>query len=49
MNSQRRNSKKWSGKKTKVSVKQGARANIGQGGNSIAINASEVGVVRIRP
>lgn len=40
---------KWGNGKTNVNVKQGAIANIGQGGNAIAINASEIGVVRIRP
>lgn len=35
--------------KTHVNLKQGASATIGQGGNAIAINASEIGVVRIRP
>ncbi|WP_176707739.1 MULTISPECIES: hypothetical protein [Bacillales] len=35
--------------KTFVNVKQGASATINQGGNAFAINASEVGVVRIRP
>lgn len=35
--------------KTFVNVKQGASAVISQGGNAFAINASEVGVVRIRP
>ncbi|MEW9700514.1 hypothetical protein [Paenibacillus sp. SI8] len=35
--------------KTKVKVRQSAQASIGQGGNAIVINASEIGVVRIRP
>ncbi|WP_261301264.1 hypothetical protein [Paenibacillus andongensis] len=39
----------FSNGKTKVRVGQSASATIGQGGNAISINASEVGVVRIRP
>jgi hypothetical protein len=35
--------------KTNTKVGQKATANINQGGNAIAINASEIGVVRIRP
>jgi hypothetical protein len=35
--------------KTKIRLGQSALAKIGQGGNAIAINASEIGVVRIRP
>ncbi|WP_205516624.1 hypothetical protein [Paenibacillus sp. SYP-B3998] len=35
--------------KTKVRVRQSAKASIGQGGNAISVNASEIGVVRIRP
>jgi len=49
MKSKHWNHKKWNGKQTKVDVKQAAKARIGQGGNAIVINASEVGVVRIRP
>ncbi|MGO4270341.1 hypothetical protein AB4Z22_10905 [Paenibacillus sp. TAF58] len=47
----RKSSKKtsFSNGKTKVRVGQSASATIGQGGNAISINASEVGVVRIRP
>jgi hypothetical protein len=43
------NRQKWAKGNTKVIVKQGARATIGQGGNAFAINASEVAVVRVRP
>ncbi|UJF31322.1 hypothetical protein [Paenibacillus hexagrammi] len=43
------NSKNWSNGKTKVRVRQSGRANIAQGGNAIVVNASEIGVVRIRP
>ncbi|MBP1962166.1 hypothetical protein [Paenibacillus aceris] len=48
---QRKSNKKssYSNGKTKVRVRQSASATIGQGGNSISVNASEVGVVRIRP
>lgn len=35
--------------KTFVNVKQGANATINQGGDAFAINATEVGVVCIRP
>ncbi|MFC5447891.1 hypothetical protein [Paenibacillus aestuarii] len=34
---------------TRVKIGQSAKASIGQGGNAIIVNASEVGVVRIRP
>jgi len=34
--------------KTVVIIKQGAHAHTGQGGNAIAINASDVGVVRTK-
>jgi hypothetical protein len=40
---------KWNNGKTKVNVGQSARASINQGGNAISINASDIGVVRIRP
>ncbi|MDQ0060104.1 hypothetical protein [Paenibacillus harenae] len=43
------NTTKWSSGTTNVHVKQGANATINQGGNAFAINASEIGVVRIRP
>lgn len=48
---QRKSIKKqsYSNGKTKVRVRQSANATIRQGGNAISINASEVGVVRIRP
>jgi hypothetical protein len=48
---QRKSIKKqsYSNGKTKVRVRQSAKATIGQGGNAISINASEIGVVRIRP
>ncbi|MGG1636731.1 hypothetical protein MHH56_28015 [Paenibacillus sp. FSL K6-3182] len=35
--------------KTFVNVKQNAHASINQGGNAFAINATDIGVVRIRP
>lgn len=41
--------RKWNDAKTKVRVRQSASAVINQGGNAISINASEIGVVRIRP
>ncbi|CAM3100337.1 hypothetical protein PALU110988_01390 [Paenibacillus lupini] len=40
---------KWSSGTTNVRVGQSAKAIINQGGNAFAINASEIGVVRIRP
>ncbi|MGO4108359.1 hypothetical protein [Paenibacillus sp. YAF4_2] len=40
---------KWSKGTTNVHVGQSAKAIINQGGNAFAINASEIGVVRIRP
>ncbi|WP_336785229.1 hypothetical protein [Paenibacillus sp. MMO-177] len=40
---------KWSSGTTNVRVGQSANATINQGGNAFAINASEIGVVRIRP
>ncbi|WP_200961507.1 hypothetical protein [Paenibacillus sp. Soil522] len=43
------NSVKKDNGKTFVNVKQSANAMINQGGNAFAINATEVGVVRIRP
>ncbi len=48
-NSRQTNTTKWSNGTTNVHVKQGASATINQGGNAFAINASEIGVVRIRP
>ncbi|MDQ0889338.1 hypothetical protein QFZ81_004426 [Paenibacillus sp. V4I9] len=39
----------YSNGKLKGRVRQFAKATIGQGGIAISINASEVGVVRIRP
>lgn len=46
----KQNKKHWSdGKTTKVNVGQKAQASINQGGNAISINASDIGVVRIRP
>ncbi|CAM4499470.1 hypothetical protein FHS16_005577 [Paenibacillus endophyticus] len=43
------NSVKKDNGKTFVNVKQGANASINQGGNAFAINASDIGVVRVRP
>ncbi|WP_192896614.1 hypothetical protein [Cohnella sp. AR92] len=40
---------KWSSHKTNVKVGQTANASINQGGNAISINATDIGVVRIRP
>ncbi|MCM3630724.1 hypothetical protein M3194_25655 [Paenibacillus glycanilyticus] len=40
---------KWSSGTTNVRVGQSANATINQGGNAFAINASEIGVVRLRP
>ncbi|WP_168735968.1 hypothetical protein [Cohnella fermenti] len=40
---------KWSDPRTNVKVGQSASASINQGGNAISINASDIGVVRIRP
>ncbi|WP_156043189.1 hypothetical protein [Paenibacillus sp. UNC451MF] len=34
--------------KTKFSAKQTATATVGQGGNAFAINANELGVIRVR-
>lgn len=36
-------------KSIRVRVKQSANATINQGGNAFAINASEIGIVRIVP
>ncbi|MFB9274718.1 hypothetical protein [Cohnella cellulosilytica] len=44
-----KNVKKWNNGKTRIDVGQKAGASNNQGGNSIAINAVEIGVVRIRP
>ncbi|NIK79636.1 hypothetical protein FHS15_004797 [Paenibacillus castaneae] len=44
-----KNTIKFGNGRTNIKLKQGASASIGQGGNAIAINASEIGVVRIRP
>ncbi|TYP78082.1 hypothetical protein [Paenibacillus methanolicus] len=35
--------------KTSFHAKQTATAFVGQGGNSFAINANELGVIRVRP
>ena len=35
--------------KTKFQANQSASAFVGQGGNAFAINANELGVIRIRP
>ncbi|ACT03953.1 hypothetical protein [Paenibacillus sp. JDR-2] len=40
---------KWSKGTTNVRVGQSSNATINQGGNAFAINATEIGVVRIRP
>lgn len=40
---------KWDKGKTKIKVGQTAKSVIQQGGNAITINASEIGVARIRP
>lgn len=47
----KRNSRvtKWKNEKNTVITKQSSSAVIKQGGNAFAINASEVGVVKIRP
>lgn len=42
----KKNSSKFKNKRISVTVKQSASARSGQGGNPIAINASDVGVVR---
>ncbi|WP_282939141.1 hypothetical protein [Paenibacillus sp. RC67] len=34
--------------KTKFRAKQTANASVGQGGNAFAINANELGVIRVR-
>ncbi|MCA0757710.1 hypothetical protein KP806_21845 [Paenibacillus sp. N4] len=47
--SKKTNNVKWDNSKTFVNVKQGASAKINQGGNAFAINASDIGVVRVRP
>lgn len=47
--SSNKNIVKWGNGKTNIRVGQSANASIGQGGNAFAINASEIGVVRIRP
>ncbi|WP_029192756.1 hypothetical protein [Paenibacillus harenae] len=47
--SKRSNVVKWGNGKTKVNVNQSAFAFINQGGNAFAINATDIGVVRIRP
>jgi hypothetical protein len=47
--SKQANSVKWDNSKTFVGVKQHANAYINQGGNAFAINAVDIGVVRIRP
>lgn len=41
--------KKVNRKNIRVGVKQSANATINQGGNAFAINASEIGIVRIVP
>lgn len=35
--------------RTKFKAKQSANASVNQGGNAIAINANELGIIRIRP
>jgi len=42
-------SQKWNNGKTKINLGQKASASINQGGNAISINASDIGVVRVRP
>ncbi|WP_372663623.1 hypothetical protein [Cohnella sp.] len=42
------NVKEWKKGKIKIKVKQKATAFVFQGGNAIAINASDIGVVRNR-
>lgn len=44
-----KNVKTWGKGNTKIKVGQAASASINQGGNAIAINAVDIGVVRIRP
>jgi|GEM_PF-899609 len=45
----KKNSVKWNSGNTFVNTTQSASASINQGGNAFAINASDIGVVRIRP
>ncbi|CAM4106287.1 hypothetical protein L1N85_11985 [Paenibacillus alkaliterrae] len=47
--SKKSNAVKWKNSKTRVNVKQKANAFVFFGGNAIAVNASDIGVVRTRP
>ncbi|MFK7695647.1 hypothetical protein [Paenibacillus sp. HJGM_3] len=47
--SKKNNVQKWGKGNTKIKTKQSASASINQGGNAFAINAVDIGVVRIRP